>query len=290
MIILDKVTSIYSSGKGITDISFTVDKGSTVGYLGSNGAGKTTTLRTLLGFVRCDSGSATIGGLDCFRRASSIMNGVGYLPGEISFPKGMTGQNMLDYACGIRGNVDKQYMRTLIDMFQLDTSGDISKYSKGTKQKLAIILAFMHNPDVLILDEPTSGLDPIMQNVFVNLILQQKAQGKTILMSSHMFEEIERTCDKVVVIRQGSIVAQASVDELKQHQTQAYSIVSPQASIISSWGYNSTVEGDRVTLRVKNAEIDTFVKQLATVTVANFESIPQTLENIFMDSYGEAKQ
>ncbi len=289
MIKLDNVTSLYGNGKGIRNISFAVDSGSAVGYLGSNGAGKTTTIRTLMGFVKCDSGSATIGGLDCFGSASTIMGSVGYLPGEISFPKNMTGRGMLDYVCGMRGSVDRVYMQQLIDILQLDIRGDISKYSKGMKQKLAIVIALMHDPDVLILDEPTSGLDPLMQGVFVQLILQLRARGKTILMSSHMFDEIERTCDSVVVIRDGAIVAQSTVAELKAHQTQAYSITSPQCTAIAQWGYDCTIDAHNsniIQVRIKVDMVDAFVKQLATVTVDNIDSVPQTLEQVFLGFYG----
>lgn len=290
MIRLDNVTSLYSNGKGVRDISFAVPRGSVVGYLGSNGAGKTTTIRTLLGFIKVDSGTASIGGLDCFECASTIMGNVGYLPGEISFAKGMTGRGMLDYVCGMRGGVDRKYMQQLIDILQLDIRGEISKYSKGMKQKLAIVIALMHDPDVLILDEPTSGLDPLMQGVVVQLILQLRARGKTILMSSHIFEEIERTCDKVVVIRDGAIVAQASVAELKSHQMQAYKVQSPDRDTIAQWGYDCIADNTDATaieVRVKVDMVDAFVKQLATVQIDNIDSVPQTLEQIFLGFYGK---
>ena len=198
------LTKDYGDHKGIFDLTFTVEEGEVFGYLGPNGAGKTTTIRHLMGFLNPDKGSSKILGLDCRSERAEIMKHLGYLPGEIAFFDGMSGMEFLNFMAEMRGLTDVSLRDKLVDLFELDTKGKIRKMSKGMKQNLGIVCAFMHDPRVLILDEPTSGLDPLMQKTFANLILEEKSKGKTILMSSHSFEEVERTCDRVGIIRQGA--------------------------------------------------------------------------------------
>lgn len=159
--------------------------------------GKTTTIRNILGFLNSDSGNVYINGLETRKNAKIVQKYIGYIPGEIAFFDDMKGLEFIKYMAELRGLKDYNKMNELIKYFELNTKGKIKKMSKGMKQKIAIVCAFMHNPDILILDEPTSGLDPLMQNKFVELIQKEKKEGKTILMSSHSFEEVEKTCDKV---------------------------------------------------------------------------------------------
>ena len=182
------LTKDYGSGKGVFGLQLTVPKGEVLGFLGPNGAGKTTTIRQLMGFIRPDAGTARIGGLDCFRQAETIQASLGYLPGEIAFMDEMTGLDFIKFIAGMKGMKDLGRARELMDQFELDPSGRIKRMSKGTKQKIGIVCAFMQQPALLILDEPTSGLDPLMQNKFVELIAREKKRGATIFMSSHMFE------------------------------------------------------------------------------------------------------
>ncbi|MFQ8600781.1 MAG: ABC transporter ATP-binding protein [Oscillospiraceae bacterium] len=217
------LTKDYGAGKGVFGLQLTVPQGEVLGFLGPNGAGKTTTIRQLMGFIRPDAGTARIRRLDCFQQAETIQASLGYLPGEIAFMDDMTGMDFIKFIAGMKGMKDLGRARELMDQFELDAAGKIKRMSKGTKQKIGIVCAFMQKPEILILDEPTSGLDPLMQNKFVELIAQEKQRGATIFMSSHMFEEVERTCDRAAII-EGRIVALEEMENLRQ-QAQEFEIV-----------------------------------------------------------------
>lgn len=291
MISANSLTLKYKSGKGIFGINFTVPQGMVTGYLGPNGAGKTTTIRTLMGFMKPDKGSSVIGNLDCYRDGDKIKGFLGYIPGEIAFPVGMSCNDFLKYQCELRSIRDTTIMKQLIDRFELDTKGTIKQFSKGMKQKLGIIAAFMHNPDVLILDEPTSGLDPLMQNEFVALILEEKKKGKTILLSSHMFEEVERTCDNVLIIKNGRLVAQSAVQELKSSKRKGYIVQTPEVEKLKALGFETgSITDAGCEVYVKGEEIDDFIKKLGSIKITALDIKSQNLEDIFLNYYGtEAK-
>jgi ABC-2 type transport system ATP-binding protein len=215
MIRIEGLTKVFRNGRGIFDLSFTVGEGEVFGYLGPNGAGKSTTIRHLMGFLRPDKGVAEIAGLDCWSQAPFVQAQTGYLPGEIAFLEDMNGLEFLKLLGGMRRMTDTSRRDELIERFQFDVSTPIRKMSKGMKQKVGIVAAFMHDPKVLILDEPTSGLDPLMQQRFLELIAEEKAQGKTILMSSHIFQEIERVCDRVGIIKDGRLIAVEDMSTLR---------------------------------------------------------------------------
>ncbi len=292
MIEVQGLTLTYPSGKGVFDLNFVVKNGEVAGYLGPNGAGKTTTIRALLGFMKPDKGSCSIKGLDCSEDAPKIQKSLGYIPGEITFLDGMNGDEFLNFMCDMRGTRNLTRQKQLIDMFELDTKGRIKRFSKGMKQKVGIVTAFMHDPEVLILDEPTSGLDPLMQNRFVELILEEKKKGKTILMSSHMFEEVERTSDTVLIIKDGRIVKQTDVQSLKETQRKGY-ILKPKEpeeayEVLTAAGYHAVrAEGDTLEVFIKNEEVDRFLKTAARFTVLNLDVKSQSLEDIFMHFYSK---
>lgn len=194
VIALSHITKDYGGGHGVFDVSFAVEQGEVFGFLGPNGAGKTTTIRQLMGFLAPDSGTCTINGLDCRTQTAAIQKNMGYIPGEPALPDDIRGGEFIRFLAAYRGMRGTGRAGELCERFELDASGRIRRMSKGMKQKVAIVCALMHDPAVLILDEPTSGLDPLMQNRFIDLILEEKQRGKTVLMSSHMFEEVERTC------------------------------------------------------------------------------------------------
>lgn len=290
MIEVKNLTLTYSSGKGVFDLDFRVKKGEVMGYLGPNGAGKTTTIRALLGFMRPNKGFCSINGLDCSNQAPEIQKSLGYIPGEISFLDDMHGDEFLRFIHDMRGTKDTTRQKELIEMFELDPKGRIKKFSKGMKQKLGIVTAFMHDPQILILDEPTSGLDPLMQNRFVEFIQSEKARGKTILMSSHMFEEVEKTCDNVLIIKDGRIVKESDIQTLKDSQRKAFVIKTANnaeaTQILKNAGFeaNPTV-GDSIEVFVTGENIDRFIKTASKLTIKNFNSKTQTLEDIFMHFY-----
>lgn len=290
MIEVKKLTLTYPSGKGVFELDFVVKQGEVVGYLGPNGAGKTTTIRALLGFMKVDSGSCSIGQMDCFKDAQAIQKTLGYIPGEMSFFNDMTGEEFLKFLLDLRGIRDEQRKNELIELFDLDPKGQIKKFSKGMKQKLGIISAFMHNPNVLILDEPTSGLDPIMQHRFIELIKSEKKKGHTILMSSHLFEEVEKTCDRVIIIKDGRIVVESDVHALKKTKRTGFVIETDETlkalNILRTNGFHpeKTQEG-MIICYLLESEIDLFIKCLSRIALYSLHEVGQTLEEIFLKYY-----
>jgi ABC-2 type transport system ATP-binding protein len=290
MIKVENLTLQYPGGKGIREVSFQVDEGQVVGYLGPNGAGKTTTIRCLLGFSRPDSGRCSIGGLDCWRQTQDIQKLMGYLPGEIAFLDGMTGRQFLDFLSQMRGTKDKTRQKELEERFEIDLSGKIKRYSKGMKQKVGIIAAFMNDPQVIILDEPTSGLDPLMQNRFTDLVVDEKKRGKTILMSSHMFEEVEKTCDRVVILREGQVVLEDSIRALGQNQRKSFllRLARPEeASRLTELGCAVVQsESGQLEIGIQQEQLGSLLRLLAQLDVISLESKSQSLEEIFLHLYG----
>lgn len=201
-------TKDYGSNRGVFDVSFVINKGQFFGFLGPNGAGKSTTIRHLMGFSKPDKGSLKINGQDTFKYHSQLMKDVGYLPGEINLPTFLKGREFLNEIKKFRKNIDHDYLNSLLKLFPIDLNEEIKSMSFGDKRKLAIIVAFMHNPSILILDEPTSGLDAISQDNFLNFLIAEKSKGKTILLSSHILREVEKTCDYIAIIKDGKIVSQ----------------------------------------------------------------------------------
>src|SRR5499427_1411122 len=215
----NQLTKSYGRSRGIIEVTFDIQEGEVFGFLGPNGAGKTTTMRTLMGLLRANSGSATIGGLDCWKESTEVKKLVGYLPGEFSFDPGMRGAQIIEYLGNLRGGVDQTYLRQLVERLGLDPSKRFREYSHGNKQKVGLIQAFMHRPRLLIMDEPTSGLDPLNQQEFYKMVAEVRAEGRTVFLSSHILPEVEHTCDRVAIIREGRLVKIDHVTALKDiHQ------------------------------------------------------------------------
>lgn len=289
---INGITKDYGNHKGIFDLSFHVREGEVFGYLGPNGAGKTTTIRHLMGFLTPDHGSCRILSKDCRRESAAIMKELGYLPAEMSFFEGLSGLDFLKFMGEMRGLSNTTYRDRLIELFELDTRGRIRKMSKGMKQKLALICAFMHDPRVLILDEPTSGLDPLMQKLFAELILEEKAKGKTILMSSHSFEEIERTCDRVGIIRQGNLVTIEDIHVLKEKRRKTYLVTfnSPEvaAEFLMKGGFDSIVLNGATAKVSILGNVNRFVREISQYPVVDLDTEKSSLEDVFMQYYGDS--
>src|ERR1700730_6861259 len=208
------LTKSYGSKRGIANVSFQIEEGEVFGCLGPTGAGKTTTIRTLMALIRADSGTALIAGLDCWKQSLEIKRLVGYMPGEPALDPNLTGGQILEYFAHLRGGVDQAYLKQLIERFELDTSRKFRQYSTGNKRKVVLIQAFMHRPRLLILDEPTSGLDPLNQQEFDHMVLEARNEGRTVFLSSHVLSEVEKTCGRVGIIRDGSLVRIGGVSEV----------------------------------------------------------------------------
>jgi ABC-2 type transport system ATP-binding protein len=291
MIQIHDLTKRYGEGKGVFDLTFSVPKGEIFGYLGPNGAGKTTTIRHLLGFLNADKGGCSINNLDCRKRAAEIQRFIGYIPGEIAFLDQMTGLGFLKLMADMRGMKSTAKRDRLIDLLELEPRGKIRKMSKGMKQKLGIVTALMHDPDVLILDEPSSGLDPLMQNRFVELIHQEKAAGKTILMSSHSFDEVERTCDRIGIIRMGKLVAVESIAALREAQRKVYAVTfadEMEAQRFSQAGFELRSKSNYKVEVVVAANLTEFLAALPNFRITALDSIQQSLEDIFMQFFGKS--
>lgn len=285
---VEHLTKIFPNGKGIFDVSFSVKEGEVFGYLGPNGAGKSTTIRHLMGFMKPDKGSTHIDGLDCWSDSAEIQKSVGYLPGEIAFLEGMTGLQYLELLAGMRRMRDHKRRDHLIDRLQFDVKTPIRKMSKGMKQKVGITAAFMHDPKLLVLDEPTSGLDPLMQQLFVDMILEEKERGKTILMSSHSFAEIESTCDRAGIIKDGQLVAAEEVHNLQSVQRKIFVITLKKAEDVDKIRNSGLIvkgeDGLNIEVEVQG-EYNQLVEVLSDCDINSFDARNQKLEDVFMHFY-----
>lgn len=285
------LTKDYGQGRGIFDLTFQVERGEVFGFLGPNGAGKTTTIRHLMGFIRPTAGRAAILGMDCFAQAAAIQARVGYLPGELSLMDDLTGDGFLRFMAQMRGMKDLGAAGELKELFRLDGRQSLRKMSKGTRQKVGLVCAFMARPDLLLLDEPTSGLDPLMQNRFVELLLREKALGATILLSSHMFEELERTCDRVAILRAGRLAAVERTEDLRRARTKRYvfSFPAPKAAAAFSAAWPGASRNDSsVTVALTGREdLSKLLRLAAGQQVTDMTVDGGSLEEAFLGYYGE---
>lgn len=289
VISVQSMTVDYGNNKGVFNLSFNVEKGEVIGFLGPNGAGKTTTIRQLMGFAAPNSGGCTILGMNCKKQAAEIQAHVGYLPGEIAFMNDMSGTQFIKFVAEMKGLKGVGRANEIIEMFELDPTGRVRKMSKGMKQKVGIVCAFMQDADILILDEPTSGLDPLMQNRFIELIQSEKERGKTILMSSHMFEEIERTCDKAVIIKQGRLVVHDDIETLSGKQKKEFIVSFAESKMAEDFAQklpNTQMAGARRVRVAVEGDMMPFIQLLGSYTVTNLQAGQQNLESIFMQYYG----
>ena len=288
---IENLTKDYGNKKGIFDISLKIKKGEVFGYLGPNGAGKSTTMRHLMGFIKPDSGNALIMGMDCFKEQKKIQEKLGYLPGEIAFPDDMKGLEYLKLIAKMRHMKDFSYAENLLKMFEINPNVNIKSMSKGMKQKIGIVSAFMHNPDILLLDEPTSGLDPLMQNRFIKLVEDEKKRGKTIILSSHIFEEVEKTCDKVAMIKGGKIIKEFTIEELKHSKLKTYKIEFESSKYLNFMhkyfpdaSYN--INKKQMVISINDSKINNLIKALAQTNIVFLKEEKHTLEEYFMQFYG----
>lgn len=221
---IEKLTKDYGAGRGIFDIDLRIEEGEAVGFVGTNGSGKTTTIRNIMGFLKPDSGQARVNGLEAWTHSSEIVGNIGYVPGEIAFPDLPTGTAFLRSQAEFLGVKDMAYADELVARLQLDPRAPLKRMSKGMKQKTAIVAALMADKPIIVLDEPTTGLDPLMRDAFLDIIREERKKGKTVFMSSHMFEELEQTCTRVAMIRNGRIVDIAVMKDIEKRPVKEFKI------------------------------------------------------------------
>lgn len=295
------LTKDYGSGRGVFDVSFGVDQGEVFGFLGPNGAGKSTTIRHLMGFSNPDSGQTLIFGKPTFEHYHEILNRVGYIPGEIALPAGLTGWEFIRMMQDLQRIHNAERLSRMLELFELSDAvlkGDTKRMSLGVKRKLAVVTAFMGDPEVLILDEPTSGLDPVMQNRFIEFIHEEKELGKTILLSSHIFSEIDSTCDRIAIIKDGKIVSDFVADDLKHASKKFYQIDFETDADKSSFAEKARAipsleivkdDGASLFLSIEDADMNTAIGLLAGYAVRKFSNRRESLEDYFMKFYKEDK-
>lgn len=285
------MTKDFGDGRGIFDLNLSIEKGEVYGFVGVNGAGKSTTIRHLMGFLKPQRGTAVIGGFDCWKQSDEIKRFVGYIPGEIAFPDAPTGTEFLRRQAQLLGLKDMSYAHEIIEKLQLDPTANLKRMSKGMKQKTAIVAAFMADCEILILDEPTTGLDPLMRAEFIDILNAEKKKGKTIFMSSHMFEEVEDTCDKVAMIKDGKIIDVKSTNEIKHNEEKIYKVefrTYEDYQRFLSEGFQleeRREDKNQLLVNVNDREINTFTKALKEYNLKFINEKKFTLEEYFQSLY-----
>jgi len=279
------LTKYYGEVRGIEDLSLEVEKGEIFGYLGPNGAGKTTTIRTLLGFLKPTRGDARILGREIQEGIVEIKQDVGYVPGDLSLYGNMTGQEFLEYFSSLRDS-DPVLLDDLLERFPIPLERKIDGYSRGMKQMVAIIQAFMNDPQLVIMDEPTAGLDPLMQQTVYDFLEHEKGRGRTVFFSSHILSEVDRICDRVGIIREGRLVALEDIESLKAKRGKKFR-VRVQGNPESFRGPEGTVIDDGWIEFVVEGDINPWIRELSRFNVLNLEVESFSLEDIFMHYYEE---
>lgn len=289
MIEIKDLTKDYGSGRGVFDINLTIKKGEMIGFVGTNGSGKTTTIRSLMGFIKPTNGHVYVNGLESWENASEISKHIGYVPGEIAFPDLPTGTAFLKSQAEYFNLKDMSYANKLVSRLQLDPRANLKRMSKGMKQKTALVAALMNNADILILDEPTTGLDPLMRDSFLEIIKEEHKMGKTIFMSSHMFNEIEDTCDRVALISDGHIIDIADMNAIRNRPCKDFKIEFNSVEDYEKFKkMDYTIVRDQkqysqVTVNIKNVEINKLFSDLKAFDVKFISEVKYTLEKHFKE-------
>ena len=290
---VENLTKDYGNGRGVFDLNFIINRGETFGFVGTNGSGKTTTIRHIMGFLKAQKGKCTVLGKDAWKYSSEIKKYVEYVPGEIAFPDLPTGTEFLKSQAELLGLKDMDYANYLIEKLQLDPSANLKRMSKGMKQKTAIVAAFMADKDILILDEPTTGLDPLMRLTFLDILKEEQKKGKTILMSSQMFNELEDTCDRVALIFEGRIVDIADVKKLKNLPYKTFKVEFLENSDYNKFkGLKFEIVRDQpqynqVTVQVMNKNLKQFFGTLKDYKLKFISEVDYNLEKYFMEKLKE---
>lgn len=284
---LNGLTKDYGEGRGVFDLELSVGKGEMMGYVGTNGSGKTTTIRNILGFLKPTRGSVSVNGLSSWEHASEIAKSIGYVPGEIAFPDLPTGIDFLKTQAEFLNLKNMDYANELIERLQLDPRANLKRMSKGMKQKTALVAALMNDAPIIILDEPTTGLDPLMRATFLDIIKEEHKKGKTILMSSHSFEELETTCDRVALINDGRIIDVCNMKDItdrpvKEFKTEFHTHEDFERFKKEKFEIIRVQEQyNQVSVRIGAAETAKLLKVLKDYDVKFISELPYTLEQHF---------
>jgi ABC-2 type transport system ATP-binding protein len=291
VITTERLTKRYGQHRGIEELDLEVQAGEIFGFLGPNGAGKTTTMRILLDLIRPTSGRATVFGIETTADPVAIHRQVGYLPGEFDLYDRLTGADTIAYFANLRGGVDKSYVSNLVERLDLDPSRRFKEYSKGNKQKVGLVVALQHRPSLLILDEPTSGLDPLVQQAFFEVVRQAREEGRTIFLSSHIIDEVDRTCDRVAIIREGRLVQVDRIEAIRQlayHHVELVFRAPVEAKVFDAMECVSHVVVEDATIRMRvSGPIGAVLTAAAPHGLVDVVSREPNLEDVFLAQYGQ---
>ena len=282
----------FGTTRALDGLDLDVSTGEVHGFLGPNGSGKSTTIRVLLGLLRSDSGDATVLGGDPWRDAVTLHRRLAYVPGDVNLWPNLTGGEAIDLLAGLRGGLDRKRRSELLDRFELDPTKKARTYSKGNRQKVALVAAFSSDVDLYVLDEPTSGLDPLMEAVFQDCVEEVAHAGKTVLLSSHILAEVEALCDRVSIIRDGRTVEEGILSELR-HLTRTSVAAETQRPIGGLDGlggvHDAVIDGNHVTCEVDSAQLGPLMTYLVGFGIVALTSTPPTLEELFLRHYGDER-
>ena len=293
---IKNLTKDYGSNQGIFDINLNIEKGEMIGFVGTNGSGKTTTIRNIMGFIKPTSGQVLVNNKSSWEHASEIVKDIGYVPGEIAFPDLKTGIDFLKCQAEFLNMKNMDYANELIERLQLDPRANLKRMSKGMKQKTALVAALMNDATIIILDEPTTGLDPLMRVTFLDIIKEEHKKGKTIFMSSHMFEELETTCDRVALINDGHIIDVVNMDDIRNRPIKDFKIEFKSTDDYKNFlkeKYTITrkqKQYNQVTISINAKETGELLKTLKNYDVKFISEIPYTLEKHFKKVLLEKKE
>ncbi len=281
-----KLTKYYGKARGILDVDLTVNEGEIVGFIGPNGAGKSTTIRTLLSLIHQTSGEAKIFGLDCRADRVKILQDVGYLPSEVFYYENMRAVDLLKYSASFYKKDCTARMRELADALDLDLSKKIEDMSLGNKKKVGIVQGLLHSPKLIILDEPTSGLDPLMQHTFFNLINEENRRGAAVLFSSHILSEVQNLCSRVVIIKEGRIIATQKISELRENACKRvrFSTAGPVGAFTVEGATDIAIEGGTVSFLFRG-DCNRLLGELSKRRLTNLDITEPSLEEIFLHYY-----
>lgn len=279
------LTKYYGETRGIEELTMEVESGEIFGYLGPNGAGKTTTIRTLLGFLKPTGGEARVLGMDIQEDIVEIKKKVGYVPGDLSLYGGLTGQEFLDYFSSLKGS-EEELLDVLLERFQVPLDREIQGYSRGMKQKVAIIQAFMNDPELVIMDEPTAGLDPLMQETVYEFLREQRERGRTVFFSSHILSEVDKICDRVGIVREGKLVALEDIQSLKDKRGKRVRVKIEGDPERFEGPKDTRIEDGWIEFVVED-DINPWIRELAKFNLLDLEVENFSLEDIFMRYYEE---
>ena len=280
----------FGATRALDGLDLEVAPGEVHGFLGPNGAGKTVTMRIVLGLLRADAGDVTLLGGDPWHDAVALHRRLAYVPGDTNLWPNLTGGEIIDVLAGLRGGLDDGRRAALVDRFDLDPRKKARTYSKGNRQKVALVAALASDAELLVLDEPTSGLDPLMEAVFQDCILDARAEGRTVLLSSHILAEVEKLCDRVTIIRRGATVQTGTLAELRHlTRTTITAEVRKQPTALDDLAgvHDLVLDGNRASFDVDSDHLDEAVSRLATLGVTSLTSHPPTLEELFLRHYGD---